>query len=99
MKKLWTVLVVVVLGLSGCSQNSVVEDTNEFVNSSFVSSKIKAKLVAEVGLKGFNIGVSTSNDEIILTGIVDKPQQVQLAGSVARSVKGARRVRNHIVVR
>ncbi|KIM09671.1 MAG: hypothetical protein KU38_09050 [Sulfurovum sp. FS08-3] len=99
MKKLWIVLVLVVLGLSSCSQNSVVEDTNEFVNSSFVSSKIKAKLVAEVGLKGFNIGVSTSNDEIILTGIVDKPQQVQLAGSVARSVKGARRVRNHIVVR
>jgi hyperosmotically inducible protein len=99
MKNVMILFIVAALGLSSCSRNTVVDDTNEFVSSTYVSSKIKAKLLAEVGLKGFNIGVSTSNNEIILTGVVDKPQQVQLAGSVARSVKGARRVRNHIVVR
>jgi len=99
MKNLMILLLVALVGLGSCSRNSVVEDTGDFVNSSFVTSKIKAKLLAEVGLKGFNIGVSTDNNQIILTGVVDKPQQVQLAGSVARSVKGARRVRNSIVVR
>lgn len=99
MKKLMIIALVAMVALSSCSRNSVVDDTGEFVSSSYVTSKIKAKLVAEVGLRGLNISVSTSNNEIILTGVVDKPQQVQLAGSVARSVKGARRVRNHIVVR
>jgi len=36
---------------------------------------------------------------LLLTGVVNNGQQVALAGAVARSVKGARRVRNHIVVR
>jgi len=98
--KRWIILLLVTwVALSSCSRNSVVDDTTEFMDSSYVSSKIRAKLLAEVGLQGFRLGVSTSNDEIILTGVVDTPQQVQLAGSVARSVKGARRVRNHIVVR
>jgi len=99
MKNILIVLLILAFGLSSCSRNSVVDDTNEFVNSSYITSKIKAKLVADVGLRGLNISVSTYNDEIILTGVVKSPQQVQLAGAIARSVKGARRVRNHIVVR
>ena len=98
MKKLY-ILVSIILLLTSCSSNQVADDTTEYMSSSYVTSKIKAKLVATVGLKSFDISVKTYNNEIILTGVVNNGQQVALAGAVARSVKGARRVRNHIVVR
>jgi len=99
MKKIYILISIVTLLLTSCSTNQVADDTTEYVASSFVTSKIKAKLIATVGLKGFDISVKTYNNEIILTGVVNNGQQVALAGAVARSVKGARRVRNHIVVR
>jgi osmotically-inducible protein OsmY len=98
MKKIY-ILISMIMLLTSCSTTQVADDTGEYVASSFVTSQIKAKLVATVGLKSFDISVKTYNNEIILTGVVNNGQQVALAGAVARSVKGARRVRNHIVVR
>ncbi len=98
MKKIY-ILISMIMLLTSCSTTQVADDTSEYVTSSFITSKIKAKLVATVGLKSFDISVKTYNNEIILTGVVNNGQQVALAGAVARSVKGARRVRNHIVVR
>ncbi|SHO81593.1 Putative lipoprotein [hydrothermal vent metagenome] len=99
MKRVYILISMIILLLTSCSTNQVADETTEYVASSFVTSKIKAKLLATVGLEGFDISVKTYNNEIILTGVVNNGQQVALAGSVARSVKGARRVRNHIVVR
>jgi len=99
MKKFYILVILGGLMFGGCSTDKVVQDTEDYAMGSFVTSKIKAKLVKTVGLESFNINVRTYDDQIILTGVVDTQKQVYLAGSVARSVNGARRVRNHITIK
>lgn len=88
-----------ILLLSGCAPMQGRETSGEYVDDATISTKVRAELVRDQSLKGFDIHVETMQDVVQLSGFVDSPAQKAQAEQIARSVSGVRSVRNNIVVR
>ncbi len=88
-----------ILALSGCAPMQGRESAGEYVDDATVSTKVRAELLRNQSLKGFDIHVETMQDVVQLSGFVDSPAQKAQAEQIARSVSGVRGVRNDIVVR
>ncbi len=70
-----------------------------YVDDSMITARVKAKLLAEEKLKGFQIGVETDHGRVLLSGFVDSPTLRERALRIASNVEGVLDVRNGIVVR
>ena len=64
------------------------------VDDGIVTAKVKSALLADPGVKGFDIAVATSKGEVQLSGFVDNQMQIDHAIEVARGVEGVQRVDN-----
>jgi len=71
----------------------------KYVDDSVITAKVKAALVKEEKLKGFDISVETDHGRVLLSGFVDSPKLRSKALKIASSVDGVRDVRDGIVVR
>jgi hyperosmotically inducible periplasmic protein len=95
----------VVLGLAlGCSLTACAptrtrESTGAYVDDASITTKVKAAILADAGLKVFEIHVVTDKDVVQLSGFVDSPSMIGRASDVAGRVAGVRGVRNDLVVR
>lgn len=88
-----------VLLVSACAPMEGRETSGEYVDDATVTTKVKAEIIKDQSLKGFDIHVETMKDVVQLSGFVGSSQQKAQAEQVARSVKGVRGVRNDIIVR
>jgi len=86
-----TVLLVSVLGCSATPQK---ESTGEYVDDSYITTKVKAAILNEPGLKSSEINVETFKGEVQLSGFVNSQSDISRAIEVARSVKGVKSVKN-----
>ena len=73
------------------------ETAGEYVDDVTISTKVRAAIVSELGLK--QIGVETMQNVVQLSGFVETPQVKTRAGDIARGVTGVKDVRNNLVVR
>ena len=87
------------ISLAACAPMEGRETSGEYVDDATVTTKVKASLVDEQALKGFDIHVETMKDVVQLSGFVGTSQQKAQAEQLARNVTGVRGVRNDIVVR
>jgi len=71
----------------------------KYVDDSVITAKVKAALVKEEKLKGFDISVETQDGQVLLSGFVNNPQSRTRAVKIASSVDGVRDVHDGIVVR
>ena len=85
--------------LAACSSTPTSESTGEYVDGSATTSKVKAALLNDSGLKSFDIGVETYKDVVQLSGFVNSNEVKAHAGQVAANVSGVRSVRNNLVVK
>jgi osmotically-inducible protein OsmY len=85
--------------LSACAPMEGRETTGEYVDDATVSTKVRAQLVEDQALKGFDIHVETMQDVVQLSGFVASSQQKAQAELIARNTRGVRGVRNDIIVR
>ncbi|MGH8745780.1 MAG: BON domain-containing protein [Burkholderiales bacterium] len=69
-----------------------------YVDDSVITAKVKAALIKEEKLKGFDISVETKGGQVLLSGFVSTPQLRVRALKIASSVDGVRDVRDGIVV-
>jgi osmotically-inducible protein OsmY len=104
MKNLRKILGVLMLGLSiafigGCAGSDTTRSTGEYVDDAAITSKVKTKLIQDQALKAFQIDVETYNGQVLLSGFVENPEQVQRAMSAAREVEGVKSVKNALMVR
>lgn len=75
------------------------ESAGQYMDSSVITTKVKAALLNEPTLKSFQISVETFKDVVQLSGFVDSAQAVHRAGEVASRVTGVRSVRNDLIVK
>jgi hyperosmotically inducible periplasmic protein len=68
-------------------------------SDSVITSKAKANLLAEKGLKSFKISVETYKGEVILSGFVDTETAKTQAEAVVSKINGVKSVKNSLVVR
>ena len=92
-------LVMVAFVGAACSSTSNSESTGQYIDSSVITTKVKAELAAEDALKAYNISVETFKDVVQLSGFVDSGADKASAGNIAAGVEGVEYVRNNIVVK
>ena len=85
--------------IAGCAATSTSESTGEYVDSAAITSKVKAALLGDSGLKSFAIEVDTFKDIVQLSGFVNSEQVKARAGEIAGGVSGVRSVRNDLIVK
>ena len=87
------------IGLLGCSTTQSHESSGQYVDDSIITSKVKAAIVDDMTLKGFEINVKTYQGVVQLSGFVDSADKVRKAGEIARGVKGVSEVKNDLIVK
>jgi osmotically-inducible protein OsmY len=99
MKKMsYIISIVVVILLQGCFAYSPHESAGQYMNSSIVTTSVKARLAGTAGLETLTLNVETINGTTLLSGFAQTNEQKVLAGEVAETTKGVRKVINTIVV-
>ena len=83
----------------GCASTSKSEGTGEYVDDSVITTKVKAAIFNEPGLKSFEINVETYKGVVQLSGFVSSEADINKAVDVARSVKGVVSVKNNMHVK
>ena len=99
---IWMPLALAILtatGMTACSATRTSESTGEYVDDAAITSKVKAALLEDAGLKSFAIGVETFKDVVQLSGFVNSTETKSRASTVAAGVAGVRSVRNNLVVK
>ena len=66
---------------------------------SMITSKVKAKLLGDEGLKSFKVSVETHDGVVLLSGFVATEEQINLAEKVAMETEGVKSVKNNIVLK
>ena len=83
----------------GCASTSKHEGTGEYVDDAVITTKVKAAIFNEPGLKSFEINVETYKGVVQLSGFVTSQADINKAVDVARSVKGVVSVKNNMHVK
>jgi osmotically-inducible protein OsmY len=83
----------------GCASTSKQEGTGEYVDDSVITAKVKTELVRDPDLSAAEINVETFKGTVQLSGFVKDSGDVSKAGTVARSVKGVKAVKNNLLVK
>ena len=71
----------------------------DYVDDAWITTKVKGTLLKDEILSGLQIQVDTHNGIVQLSGWVNTQDQVDRAASLAKDVKGVRRVENDILVK
>lgn len=99
-KSVSTLLVSIALvGITGCASSMKHEGTGEYVDDSVITTKVKAGILHEPGLKSAEINVETFKGIVQLSGFVASPASIAKADEVARSVNGVQSVKNDLHVK
>ena len=80
----------------GCASTSKSEGTGEYVDDAVLTTKVKAAIFNEPGLKSTEINVETYKGVVQLSGFVNSQADINKAVEVARSVKGVVSVKNNM---
>lgn len=79
-------------GEPGTDKTAPYESSQAPVSDTWITTKVKAELLANETVKGLDINVSTTNGVVTLAGVLDSRTQVDTAIRLARNVKGVANV-------
>ena len=85
--------------LLGCASTAKHEGTGEYIDDTVITTKVKAEIFEEPGLKSAEINVETFKGIVQLSGFVSSQANINKAVEVARAVKGVKSVKNDMRVK
>ena len=68
-------------------------------SDSLITSKVKANLLKEEGLKSLAISVKTNQGVVMLSGFVETKAQIQQAAKIATETEGVTSVKNSLILK
>jgi osmotically-inducible protein OsmY len=83
----------------GCASTTKHEGTGEYVDDTVITSKVKAAILEEPGLKSAEINVETFKGVVQLSGFVSSRASVNKAVEIARGVRGVKSVKDDMRVK
>lgn len=95
----FAVILAATVPLAACTSTSTSESAGEYIDDSAITTKVKAALLDDSGLKSFSIGVETYKGTVQLSGFVNSDTLRSRAGSITAGVAGVKAVRNNLVVK
>jgi osmotically-inducible protein OsmY len=90
------VLAMFIAAMLGCASTPNKEGTGEYFDDTLVTTKVKAAIFNEPGLKSTEINVETFKGTVQLSGFVSSRADIARAAEVAASVKGVNSVKNDL---
>lgn len=66
------------------------------IDDAVISANVKSALLADPGIRRFDLKVETRHGAVQLSGVVDHPAQLDRAAAIAGEVEGVRTVENSI---
>jgi osmotically-inducible protein OsmY len=90
---------IALVGVAGCASTATHEGTGQYVDDSVITTKVKAGILHEPGLKSAEINVETFKGVVQLSGFVANPSSISKAGEVASNVNGVKSVQNDLHVK
>ena len=83
----------------GCASTPKQEGTGEYIDDTLITTRVKAAILAEPGLRSAEINVETFKGIVQLSGFVAAPANISKAAEVARGVSGVKSVKNDMRVK
>ena len=83
----------------GCASTAKQEGTGEYIDDTVITTKVKARILDEPGLKSAEINVETFKGVVQLSGFVSSQASINRAAELARGVKGVTSVKNDMRVK
>ena len=83
----------------GCASTRTQESTGQYVDDSVITSKVKAAILGEPGLKVSEINIETFKGVVQLSGFVSSRDDIQSAVRVASAVGGVKSVKNDMQIK
>ena len=97
--KRFSALFLALLLVAACAGTSKKESTGEYVDDSWITTKVKTAILNEPSLKVAQINVETFKGVVQLSGFVRSQADVDKAVQVARGVAGVKSVKNDMRVK
>ena len=87
-------LAILVASLLGCASTATQEGTGEYLDSTVITTKVKAVIFNEPTLKSFEINVETFKGVVQLSGFVNSQADIDKAVEIVQQIKGVKSVKN-----
>jgi hyperosmotically inducible periplasmic protein len=84
---------------TGCAGNRYQRSTGAYLDDKGLTTRVKTAMFRNPDISGFDVSVDTFRGVVQLNGFVDRPDQKELAGSIAREVAGVRQVANNLQIK
>ncbi|MBC7622301.1 MAG: BON domain-containing protein [Aeromicrobium sp.] len=100
-QKLFTSIIgaIVMVGVLGCAATSKQEGTGEYIDDTVITTKVKAAILNEPGLKSAEINVETFKGVVQLSGFVSTQSSANRAVELSRAVRGVTSVKNDMRIK
>ena len=85
---------VTMMFMLGCASTTKQEGTGEYIDDTVITTKVKARILDEPGLKSAEINVETFKGVVQLSGFVKSQSDINRAAELARGVRGVSSVKN-----
>ncbi len=89
----------IVVALISCAATQKQESTGEYLDDSYITTKVKSQILADKDLKVAEINVETFKGVVQLSGFVSSRSDINKAVNIAESVKGVKSVKNDMRVK
>jgi len=93
------ILTFFMLFITACVAPPKTESMGEYIDSSAITTKVKARFVDTMGSTAFQIQVKTFKDVVQLSGFVNSESVKRRASVIAANTSGVRQVRNDLIVK
>jgi len=87
-------LAILLTSLLGCASTTTQEGTGEYIDSTVITTKVKAAIFDEPTLKSAEINVETFKGVVQLSGFVSSRDDIEKAVEIARQIEGVKSVKN-----
>jgi hyperosmotically inducible protein len=100
LKSIATIIPAILLAATlGCASTTKHESTGEYVDDTVITTKVKAEILEEPGLKSAEINVETFKGVVQLSGFVSSQASINKALEITQAVKGVKSVKNAMRVK
>jgi hyperosmotically inducible protein len=83
----------------GCASTVNSKSTGEMIDDATTTTRVKAALAKDPGVKAIDVKVDTFKGTVQLNGFVDSAEEKARAEQIARGIQGVMNVQNNLTVK
>lgn len=96
----WVSLIAILLfTIVGCAGSETQESTGEYIDDTWITTKVKTELVKSDVVKSREVNVETFKGVVQLSGFVTSREAMDEAVQIASNIKGVQSVKNDMTIK